>query len=69
MAIEGIISSMMFLVSFRTGNLSARYLADISARRLASILARRLIDILTKYLVIFKYNKIKNYLFLLYFIK
>jgi hypothetical protein len=59
----------MFLVSSKAGNLSARYLTGILARYLAGISARYLTSILTKYLVTSKYNRIKDYLFLLYFIK
>jgi hypothetical protein len=66
MAIGDTTSFTMFLVFFGAGNISARRLAGISTRRLAGILARRLTGILIKYLVISKYNGIRDYLFLLY---
>jgi hypothetical protein len=68
-AIGGTTSPTTSLVFFRAGNISARYLAGMSTRRLAGILARCLISIPTKYLVISKYNRIRDYLFLLYFTK
>jgi hypothetical protein len=67
--IGGTTSSMMSLVSSRAGNILAGYLANISTRCLAGVPAKRLTNILTKYLVTFKYNKIKDYLFLFYSIK